>query len=362
MAAFLFVCGLILMAVGIGLMETAAALILCIVGGAINLLAFLLLEVAGCEYRGALTAPCYTHSWCCARLGAFLLLAVSYTWWLVLATAKPTCETETRIESKCGCPENMSDCGENGSCANDDDCASSMRFPGIMCGNHEGETDCHDNGCVYSEYTVQDHSDDDDDDNEWCSGSDDTVSLVQYHRGVTEGLAVVALLAWILAWFLLWQQTRRCRQDVLNRQPIKIAEASIAQVVAAARMKGEPQFPDSVISRLERQRIDGEALRAIVELESVALQQVERTNKGTVVVQAVEAQNVKSPIASTQSFDHDRNQQDIDPANTVSRDVEDSVQLLDNLFKGLTVGSKLAAKRTLREWVATGVPVADSTP
>eukprot|EP01043_Picozoa_sp_COSAG02_P056528 COSAG02_NODE_6713_length_3405_cov_2.429220_2_plen_128_part_00 len=127
-------------------------------------------------------------------------------------------------------------------------------------------------------------------------------------------------------------------------------------------MKGEPQFPDSVISRLERQRIDGEALRAIVELDSVALQQVERTNKGTVVVQAVEAQNVKSPIASTQSFDHDRNQQDIDPANTVSRDVEDSVQLLDNLFKGLTVGSKLAAKRTLREWVATGVPVADSTP
>ena len=105
---------MICMVVCIGLMGRPAALILGIVGGGINLLAFLALEFAGCTYRGALAAPCCTQSWCYARLGAFLLLAVSYTWWLLLATAEPICETPPR---ECRCPDNMPNCEEDGGCA-----------------------------------------------------------------------------------------------------------------------------------------------------------------------------------------------------------------------------------------------------
>ena len=58
----------------------------------------------------------------------------------------------------------------------------------------------------------------------------------KYRFGMTEGLAVVALLAWIWAWVLLWRQNRKCRKDILDRQPIKVAEASVAQVLDAAHV------------------------------------------------------------------------------------------------------------------------------
>jgi hypothetical protein len=140
--------------------------------------------------------------------------------------------------------------------------------------------------------------------------------LVEYEKGWTQAVAILIVLAWTLAHYLLWRQISRCQAILLAswlaRQPTSIAEASAAQLIAAARAKGEPFFTASVIHRLEEQQVDGDTLKAILEAEQV------------------------------------QNGPDRDEAG----------KFFDELFKELSSVHKIAAKQTLREWVANGVPKA----
>ena len=136
----------------------------------------------------------------------------------------------------------------------------------------------------------------------------------KFDVGLARELGLASVMAWILAWGLLWRESEQCRKAMLSnwldRQPIKIGEASVAQLVAAAHMRGQPYFTAFTICRLEEKEVDGNIIRAVLEAEQVK----------------------EGP------------------------DTEDARNFLDDLFQGLSVPHKITAKRILREWVATGVP------
>lgn len=95
----------------------------------------------------------------------------------------------------------------------------------------------------------------------------------------------------------------------LDNRPIKISEASAAQLAAAAGAKGEPYFTASFIHLLGEKRVDGEVLNAVLKVEQCQ-----------------------------------------GPDNRNAR------QFFEEMFEGVSIQHKIAAKGILREWVECGVP------
>ena len=128
---------------------------------------------------------------------------------------------------------------------------------------------------------------------------------------ILHGFATV--VGWVVAVGLLMWESEQCRQAKLKAwretQPIKISEASVAQLSAAARAKGEPYFPASFIHLLEEKRVDGEVLNAVLQAEQ-----------------------------------------------SQGPDTRDARQFFDEVLQGVSVQHKIAAKGILRKWVECGVP------
>ena len=128
---------------------------------------------------------------------------------------------------------------------------------------------------------------------------------------ICHGLATV--LGWIVGFCLLWWESEQCRQAKLkawlDHRPIMISEASVAHLAAAAQAKGEPYFTASFIHLLGEKRVDGEVLTAVLK-----------------------AEQVNGP------------------------DAGDARAFFDEMFQGLGIQHKIAAKGILREWVERGVP------
>ena len=121
------------------------------------------------------------------------------------------------------------------------------------------------------------------------------------------------IVLWPVAFYLLRWEAEQCRQAVTTawrcRQPIDISAASVAQLAAAARAKGEPYFPASVIELLGEKQVDGEVLKAVLK-----------------------AEQTRGP-----DCDHAR-------------------AFLDEIFLGVATQHVIVAKGILRDWVERGVP------
>eukprot|EP01043_Picozoa_sp_COSAG02_P070682 COSAG02_NODE_12618_length_1518_cov_1.479211_1_plen_312_part_01 len=124
---------------------------------------------------------------------------------------------------------------------------------------------------------------------------------------------MTTIVFWPVAFCLMRREAEQCRQAVMtawrNRQPININQASVAQLTAAARAKGEPYFPASVVHLLGEKRVDGEVLKAVLEAE-----------------------------------------------RTAGPDCDHARAFFDELFLGVGIHHTIAAKGILRDWVERGVP------
>ena len=93
--------------------------------------------------------------------------------------------------------------------------------------------------------------------------------------GLAVGIGFAADAGYLVAICLLWWDFEQRRSAVLKPWedwcktwlPIKIKEASTAQLAAAARAKGEPYFTASFIRLLGEKQIDGKMLNTFMEAE-----------------------------------------------------------------------------------------------
>eukprot|EP01047_Picozoa_sp_COSAG01_P042123 COSAG01_NODE_3660_length_5817_cov_28.686604_5_plen_178_part_00 len=125
------------------------------------------------------------------------------------------------------------------------------------------------------------------------------------------GMATVVV--WFVAACFMHGEAEQCRKAVLKNwedwQPIHISAASVAQLAAAAHAKGMPYFTAAFVQLLWDRQVDGEVLNAVLEAEQ-----------------------------------------------TNGPDSANARQFFDEMFQGLSVHHKIAAKGILREWVSSGVP------
>eukprot|EP01046_Picozoa_sp_COSAG06_P015270 COSAG06_NODE_971_length_11273_cov_54.583497_8_plen_310_part_00 len=125
------------------------------------------------------------------------------------------------------------------------------------------------------------------------------------------GLPTIVL--WLVAFCLLHWESERCRKAKLkawlDRRPIQISQASVAQLVAAAQAKGAPYFTASFIHLLGEKQVDGEVLNAVLKAEQ-----------------------------------------------TQGPDTANARAFFDEMFEGVSIQHKIAAKGILREWAERGVP------
>ena len=124
---------------------------------------------------------------------------------------------------------------------------------------------------------------------------------------------MTANVLWVVAFCLLHWESEQCRKAKLkawmDRRPIQISQASVAQLAAAAQAKGGPYFTASFIHLLGEKQVDGAVLDALLKAE-----QTQGPDK-----------------ASASAF-------------------------FDEMFEGVSIHHKIAAKGILREWVERGVP------